>query len=186
MCILTTKMSDKPTIVNIPSHKKDEAMHARQQSMLLACETRNLTRLQQLSQPAGVHQDDPVVRHRWITYPSHFEDVLACGPPTTSSLICKAIEHKQAALLSFLLATYPSFDLNTQCVVCTAVANPDLTTFKVIHSHCPEIVHYDDCNTKACALIAAFQAGKDPVIPIFMLQYPDKSFRENAEIRVTH
>jgi len=105
MCILTTKMSDKLTTVNIPSHKEDEAGHARRQSMLLACETGDLTRLQQLFQAAGVHQGDPVVRHRWITYPNHIEAVPAHGPPAISDLICKTIEHKQADVLSFLLAT---------------------------------------------------------------------------------
>ncbi len=45
VCIVTIKMSYKPTTVNIPSHQEDEAGYAPQQSMLLACETGHLAQL---------------------------------------------------------------------------------------------------------------------------------------------
>lgn len=54
--------------------------------MLVACEEDDLARLRQLFQAAGVHQGDPVVRPRGITYLNHLEDVPAYGPPTTVSL----------------------------------------------------------------------------------------------------
>jgi len=139
VCIVTIKMSDKPTTANIPSHQEDEA-YARQQSMLLACETGHLAQLQQLFEATGVHQNDPVVRPRWITYTNQIEDVPTCGAPTTSSLICKAIEHKQAAVLSFLLANYPDFDLKNGAILGVAFRNPDLDTFQILYTHCPNIV----------------------------------------------
>lgn len=59
---------------------------------------------------------------------------------TTSSLICKAIEHKQAAVLSFLLANYPDFDLKNGAILGVAFRNPDLDTFQILYTHCPSIV----------------------------------------------
>jgi len=139
--------------------------------MLLACETGDLARLRQLFEAAGVHQGDPVVRPRWITYPNHIEAVPACGPPTTSSLICKTIEHKQAALLSFLLATYPTFDPKNGAVLSAAFRNPDLDIFQILHTHCPSIVDCEDDDGIDSALIMALKLSQSPLLPGYLLDH---------------
>jgi len=112
-----------------------------------------------------------VVRPRWITYTNQIEDAPTCGAPTTSSLICKAIEHEQAAVLSFLLANYPDFDLKNGAILGAAFCNPDFDTFQILYTHCPSIIDYEDDDDIDSALKMAFKLDQSPLLPGYRLDH---------------
>ncbi|KAL8717363.1 MAG: hypothetical protein Q9225_005382 [Loekoesia sp. 1 TL-2023] len=88
-------------------------------------------------------------------------------------MVLAAISHKRASIVNLLLDASPEQDFNGTRILFAALENPDLDTFKAIHSHNPNIVRYE-YNQYQCdnPLVDACRCGGgDPSIPKFLLDH---------------
>ena len=144
----------------------------RQQLILSACKTGDLPQLKSLLHSISAKQS-PNVAGRWSNYPrgSAVAPAPADGPPATHILVSTAIEHRQPAILSFLLKTYPwlIFDNPGNPHLAAALETyPHLPTFKVIYQRSPSIVYGAEGNHGRSTLGQACSCS-DPAIPNFLL-----------------
>lgn len=137
-----------------------------QQKIIKSCESGHLQTLQRLLETV-CQPEDQRGDHSQLQ-----EGSCADGPPPTSLMVYKAIEHKQPEILAYLFTRYPDFVLNSGAALYVAVRRPDSKTFKTLLDHCPSILEYDGGDTHDCALTVAFQAERrDPTIPVLMLEH---------------
>ena len=153
------------------TESRDEAQEGiqRQQKILAACTAGNLDEFRQLLAAAGAKPGDAPIEPTWSSYPSDFNPVPSSGPPATSTLLAHAVIHARINILAHLLAIYPTAPVNT--VLGSALAHPDLATFKLLHARDPSIVNHE-FEDKTTALMTACRDGAvNPLLPTFLLEH---------------
>ena len=153
----------------------DTTVPVHQQEMLNACETGNLGKLMELFDAAGV--SGPL-----LPTERGFDQIPRSGPPATSDLLYRSIQHHHSEILRFLLRTYPSTSVRSDIYLSPNYANPDLSTLRILHSHDPSIVNYELGHSTLLILycregdphLADFllENGADPTMKGFPLAFP--------------
>lgn len=143
-----------------------------QREMFEACDTGDLTRLQQLLEAADVKKGDAPVEPTWKSYPSEVASVPSSGPAATSSLLAHAVTHKRPNVLAYLLDTYPTASIKIDAILGAACANPDLTTFELLYARDPSIVNHEfEEVTYGETLLMQALRSDDPLFPDFLLDH---------------
>lgn len=134
-----------------------------QTAMIEACKSGDVSGLQQLLEACDVRDGDTPVD------PKYGEpDPAQSDPPPTWKLVTAAVGHRQSAIVALILKTYPTVDLNRQCVLEAALAKPHQETFKLLHAHCPSLVNYEFDSLNTSLLMEACRSGH-PLLPNYLL-----------------
>ncbi|KAL8717364.1 MAG: hypothetical protein Q9225_005383 [Loekoesia sp. 1 TL-2023] len=80
-----------------------------------------------------------------------------------------AILHKKSSLLEYLLKCFPHIDLTGDVLLEAALQNPDLDTFRVIHSHNSGVVNHEYNPIRNILMESC--CGGDPLIPSYLLDH---------------
>ncbi|KAK7714788.1 hypothetical protein SLS57_007031 [Botryosphaeria dothidea] len=135
------------------------------QSIMDACKSGDLEKLQQLFRDANVKEgDNPVLPHPQ-------PDGATSPAPVTVDLLTTAVAHRHPHIVAFLLSTYPKVRVDYESVLQAAFQNPHLDTFKLLHAHQPGIVLHE-FDPWRNALSEACDGGKsDPTIPDYLIDH---------------
>ena len=85
-----------------------------------------------------------------------------------TSLLATAIAHRNDKVVEFLLPRYPSWVVRQTGILRIAFANPDLPTFRLLHSRSPDIINMQFEQSNSSALMEAC-ATSDPTLPNYFL-----------------
>ena len=134
-----------------------------QKAMIEACESGDVSRLQQLLQACDVRDGDAPVDPKY-----NEPDPPQLAPPATWKLITAAVGNGQSTIVALILKTYPNVALNRQSILEAALAKPHLDTFKLLHAHSPSIVNYGFDSLNTSLLMETCRSG-DPLLPNYLL-----------------
>ena len=134
-----------------------------QKAMFEACESGDVPGLQQLLRACHVRDGDAPVD------PKYGEpDPPQSAPPPTWKLLTAAIGHGQFPIVTLLLKTYPTVDLNRQSILEATLAKPHLETFKLLHAHSPSIIDFEFDSQNTSLLMETCRGGH-PMLPNYLL-----------------
>lgn len=89
--------------------------------------------------------------------------------PPSYDFLRAAISHKKSSLLEYLLTFFPYVDLTRDVLLEAALQNPDLDTFRVIHSHNRGVVSHEYDYVRNILMEAC--SGGNPLIPSYLLDH---------------
>ncbi|MCJ1405201.1 hypothetical protein MMC11_008427 [Xylographa trunciseda] len=134
----------KPSVEVTPSHDKATV----NQMVLDACTSGDLQGLQQQFSKLGIAPGHPI-----IYYPLHAPNRPSEVPPT-NEMLAAAVSAKQPAILSFLLATFPTIGIG-EALVDLAIVHESVPVYEVMLAHDPSLLnlrmHPHDMNPLTCA-----------------------------------
>jgi len=104
----------------------------RKRAILEACGSGDLQALETLLRSYNI-----VDKNDWIR-----TDELS-GPPTTTDMVTEAVTNQQVSTLTFLLQTFPDYDVLERKVVLAAMDNTNLEILEVLQTQNPNFIIHD-------------------------------------------